>query len=190
MRNKPIILASNSPRRKELLEQGGIHFSVKTCTIDENISLTNPQQLVERLSFLKAFPVMTKNPGSIVIGADTVVSLQNVILTKPQNEADALQMLQNLSGKEHEVYTGITIFTGDRNNPQHCITFSECTKVKMFENETDLLKEYVATGEPMDKAGAYGIQGMGALLVERIEGDYNTVVGLPLARLCRTLRAL
>ncbi len=178
-----IILASNSPRRKELLEQVGIDFEVKAASVDEITSQTLPQKVVEELSYIKARAVVQNNPGRIILAADTVVAFDGQILGKPKDEEDALRMLQSLSGRSHYVYTGVTLIDEDNT----CTTFHECTEVKMYENNDDLLRRYIATGEPMDKAGAYGIQGKGAILVEKINGDYNNVVGLPVSRIFKLL---
>ena len=177
-----IILASNSPRRKELLEQAGIEFEVCPADIEEITDKTLPNEVVEDLSHMKAQAIFQKHPEEIILAADTVVAVDGEILGKPKDAADALNMLTKLSGRVHEVYTGVTIIKGDTTR-----NFSVCTKVKMFENSEKLLKDYIATGEPMDKAGAYGIQGKGAILIEGIEGDYNNVVGLPLAKVYRVL---
>lgn len=178
-----IILASNSPRRKELLEQAGVDFEVKSADVEEITTKSMPNEVVEELSLIKARTIAANNPNRIVLAADTVVAYDGKILGKPKNEADAFRMLKALSGNAHEVYTGVTIIdnNGDIN------TFSECTEVVMYNNSDELINAYIATREPMDKAGAYGIQGKGAVLIESIKGDYNNVVGLPLARVCREL---
>ena len=178
-----IILASGSPRRRELLSQAGIDYIVKPADIDENTKETLPSKVVEDLSKSKAIAVSKVNPGRVVLAADTVVAFDNRILGKPKDEEDAFEMLSALSGRTHQVYTGVTIIdeTGNVN------TFSECTDVEMYENSPELIRSYIASKEPMDKAGAYGIQGLGAILVKSISGDYNNVVGLPLAKVYREL---
>lgn len=177
-----IILASKSPRRKELLSLCGIEFSVMPTeadeTLPENIS---PAEAVEHLSRIKAEPL--KNENGIIIGADTVVAIDDIILGKPRDEKDAFDMLKALSGKTHFVYTGVTIIKGEKS-----VTFSEKTEVEFFPLSDEEIADYVKTGEPLDKAGAYGIQGKGALLVKKINGDYNNVVGLPVSRLSRELK--
>ncbi|MCR5416368.1 MAG: Maf family protein [Pseudobutyrivibrio sp.] len=178
-----IILASGSPRRKELLEQAGIEYEVIPADIDETTSKTLPNEVVEELSYNKAMAVAQANPGRIILAADTVVAFDNTILGKPNDEEDAFNMLMALSNREHHVYTGVTIVNANG----FVNTFSECTTVCMYDNSEKLIKDYIATKEPMDKAGAYGIQGKGAILVSGIRGDYNNVVGLPLARVCREL---
>ena len=178
-----IILASNSPRRKELLEQAGIAFEVKSADVEEVTSKTLPQDVVMDLSLLKAKAIADENPGRKIVAADTVVAYDNQILGKPKDEEDAFYMLKMLSGKTHHVYTGVTII----DETGKCNSFFECTAVSMYENSDELIREYISTGEPMDKAGAYGIQGRGAVLVKEISGDYNNVVGLPLAKVYRVL---
>ena len=178
-----IILASNSPRRKELLEQVGIKFEVMSSDVDEITDKTAPADVVMDLSRIKAEAVARNNKGVVVLAADTVVAYNGQILGKPKDEADAFKMLKLLSGKAHQVFTGVTIVdeAGESNS------FFESTDVLMYENSDELIKKYIATGEPMDKAGAYGIQGKGAVLVKEIKGDYNNVVGLPLSRVCKEL---
>ena len=178
-----IILASNSPRRKELLEQVGIEFEVMSSDVDEITDKTAPADVVMDLSRIKAEAVARNNKGVVVLAADTVVAYNGHILGKPKDEADAFKMLKLLSGKAHQVFTGVTIVdeAGESNS------FFESTDVLMYENSDELIKKYIATGEPMDKAGAYGIQGKGAVLVKEIKGDYNNVVGLPLSRVCKEL---
>ncbi|MDD4689501.1 MAG: Maf family protein [Eubacteriales bacterium] len=178
-----IILASNSPRRKELLSLAGLEFAVDSANADETLpeGMTNPKDVVEYLSKVKASEI--KDKESIIIGADTVVAVDNMILGKPEDEQSARQMLGMLSGKVHSVFTGVTIM-----HPQGEITFSVETKVEFYPLTSIEIEDYIATGEPMDKAGSYGIQGKGGLFIKRIEGDYFNVVGLPLARTVRELK--
>ena len=178
-----LILASGSPRRRELLSQAGIEYIVEPADIDETTTETLPTKVVEDLSRQKALAVSKNHPGEIVLAADTVVAFDDKILGKPVDEEDAFMMLSELSGRTHQVYTGVTIVYTDGS----VNTFSECTEVTMYENSPETIRNYIASGEPMDKAGAYGIQGIGAVLVESIKGDYNNVVGLPLARVYRML---
>ena len=178
-----IVLASGSPRRRELLTQAGIEYTVDPADIDEVTSETLPAKVVEDLSRQKALAVAKKHKGEIVLAADTVVAFDDKILGKPKDEEDAFKMLDALSGMTHQVFTGVTLIEAD--GSVH--TFAECTDVTMYENSKELIEAYIATGEPMDKAGAYGIQGKGAVLVKEIKGDYNNVVGLPLARVYRYL---
>lgn len=176
-----LILASKSPRRQELLKLITPDFCIKSAETDETLPKgISPQEAVEYLSKLKAQPFA--NATDTVIGADTVVAIDDVILGKPKDEDDAFKMLKMLSGKEHSVFTGVTVIS-----PEKSTTFSVCTKVKFFELTDKEIKSYIATGEPMDKAGAYAIQGRGSLLVEKIDGDYFNVVGLPLSKLSRII---
>ncbi len=177
-----IILASKSPRRKELLSFITTDFSVKSADVDETLPQgITPDKAVEYLSKIKAEPF--KNENDIVIGADTVVALDGKILGKPRDDADAFATLKMLSGREHSVFTGVSVIKGEKIE-----TFSVQTKVKMFELTDEEIEEYIATDEPFDKAGSYGIQGKGSLLVEKIDGDYFNVVGLPISRLNRVLK--
>lgn len=177
-----IILASKSPRRKELLSFITTDFTVKSADVDETLPQgITPDKAVEYLSRIKAEPL--KNENDIVIGADTVVALDGKILGKPRDEADAFATLRMLSGKEHSVFTGVSVIKGEKIE-----TFSVQTKVKMFELTDKEIEEYIETAEPFDKAGSYGIQGKGSLLVEKIDGDYFNVVGLPISRLNRVLK--
>ena len=183
-----IILASQSPRRRELLERMGIrNFRVVSADIDEREEeQLPPEQLVCRLALRKAEAVAEKAPkGAVIIAADTVVSLDGTVLGKPGDKLEAFKMLSTLSGNRHQVYTGLcVIWDGDKR------TEYEVTDVTFRELGEKEIEDYIATGEPMDKAGAYGIQGYGALLVERIEGDYYNVMGLPVCRLGTVLLEL
>ncbi|WP_295633695.1 nucleoside triphosphate pyrophosphatase [uncultured Intestinimonas sp.] len=175
-----LILASGSPRRRQLLEQIGLTFVVRSSDVDESVSpgLT-PAQVVESLSARKGEAVAAEAaPGDLVLSADTVVALDGAILGKPRDRAEAEAMLTALSGRTHQVYTGVTLLQDGRRLTEH-----EVTAVTFRPLSPGEIAAYVSTGEPMDKAGAYGIQGLGALLVERLEGDYFNVMGLPLCRL-------
>ena len=175
-----LILASGSPRRRQLLEQVGLTFAVRSSDVDESVSpgLT-PAQVVESLSARKGEAVAAEAaPGDLVLSADTVVALDGAILGKPRDRAEAEAMLTALSGRTHQVYTGVTLLQDGRRLTEH-----EVTAVTFRPLSPGEIAAYVSTGEPMDKAGAYGIQGLGALLVERLEGDYFNVMGLPLCRL-------
>lgn len=181
-----IILASGSPRRKELLTLAGVNFRVIPSGADENINKDlSPAETVESLAVLKASDVYSLHPGCAVIGSDTVVASCGKILGKPADEDDAFNMLSALSGKTHSVFTGVCIKT-----PEKTVVFSEETQVTFYPLTPDEIREYIATGEPMDKAGAYGIQGRGCTLVEKIDGDYFNVVGLPIAQTVRKLKEL
>lgn len=181
-----LILASKSPRRRELLAQMGLtDFEIHPAVGEElaEPGLT-PPELVQALALHKAREVAEKfaHPGDLVIGADTIVVLNDQVLGKPHDEAHALEMLTALSGREHHVYTGVAVLQDGRELAQ-----VEDTAVWFRDASQAELNRYIATGEPMDKAGAYGIQGRGGLLVSRIEGDYTNVVGLPIVRLASML---
>ena len=178
---KKLILASSSPRRVELLKQIGVYFDVQPADINETIVQgMSVRELVKQLSLEKAAYIAKRTTGDfIVIGADTVV-VKNVILGKPESEKQAYEMLKLLQGDWHEVVTGITVY--DTGSLKYISDF-EVTRVKMKNFSDETIASYIKTGEPFDKAGAYGIQGIGALLVERIEGCYFNVVGLPLSKL-------
>lgn len=176
-----IILASQSPRRKELLERMGIQdFETISPNVDESaFHGLPPEELVRRLSAEKAAAVAGKvGEGAIVIAADTVVALEGAVLGKPADELDAFKMLSALSGVRHQVYTGVTVCRGGEKQTAHEVT--DVTFRELSERE---IEDYISTGEPMDKAGAYGIQGYGALLIQGISGDYYNVMGLPVCRL-------
>ena len=173
-----IILASQSPRRKELLGLMNIPFSVRVADIDETMDKDLPlTEAVARLSLRKAKAV-AGGQDDIVIAADTIVVLGNTVLGKPRDEKDAFQMLKRLSGRSHQVMTGVTVLKGDT---FRCHT--EVTEVFFRELTDEEIAAYIATKDPMDKAGSYGIQNGGALFVEKIQGDYFNVVGLPVCRL-------
>lgn len=189
------ILASASPRRKELLEQVGLIFEILPSACEEKVTAKNPAAVVEELSrqkaeevFARVAPVQGQETEEelTVVGADTVVAADGCILGKPRDQEEACRMLRQLQGRSHQVYTGVTLCVL-RQGKKSVKTFHECTEVTFYPLEEARIKSYVETGEPMDKAGAYGIQGRGALFVERITGDYNNVVGLPVARLFREI---
>ena len=182
-----IILASQSPRRRELLERMGLPFRVITPDIDEHMERSLPPgELVAAISAEKAGAVAAQaGPDAIVIAADTVVALDGAVLGKPGDERDAARMLSALSGRTHQVFTGLTVAQGGTVR-----TVSEETAVTFRPLTEGEIAAYVRTGEPMDKAGAYGIQGYGALLVEGIRGDYYNVMGLPVCRLGGLLKEL
>jgi septum formation protein len=178
-----IILASASPRRKEILQTAGIEFEVRVAEVEEKITPgQSPEETVKDLARQKALAVAKANPQTTVIGADTIVVLEGEILGKPRDWADAIKMLKSLSGKTHSVFTGVCLVKDGEEN-----RFFEETKVEFYNLSNEEIEAYVDTGEPMDKAGAYGIQGKGCLLVKRIEGDYFNVVGLPVGKLVREL---
>lgn len=188
-----IILASASPRRRELLTQIGVDFEVIVSDVEEKVTADLPHEVVMELSAQKAESVMKDLSSqkdaeqTIVIGADTVVACGGEILGKPKDGEDAGRMLRMLSGREHEVYTGVSfVYSGC----EKAHTFYECTKVKFASMTEREIEEYIATKDPMDKAGAYGIQGFCARYIEGIEGDYNNVVGLPVCRVYQELKKL
>lgn len=180
-----IILASQSPRRRELLAQMGVPQFEVVPALGEEIASPglSPAQLVEVLSRQKAEEVAVQaGPDDVVIAADTVVAVDGAVLGKPRDPADAARMLSLLSGRAHTVYTGVTVRRGTFSRIAH-----EATQVRFRPLTQSEISAYIATGEPMDKAGAYGVQGLGALLVERLDGDFFNVMGLPVLRLSRML---
>ena len=178
-----LILASASPRRREMLTLMGYDFTVKPSRAEENIGHCAPGEYVSRLARIKAAAVAEENPGCCVLGSDTIVYLDGEILGKPRDEEDAFHILSTLSGRTHTVFTGVAIIAGDKET-----IFYDKTEVTFKTLEPDEIRDYIATGEPMDKAGAYGIQGMGGMFVDRIDGSYSNVVGLPMSML-RTMLA-
>lgn len=188
---KKIILASASPRRKELLSQVGIGFTVQAAKGKEVTSRTKPEEVVKELSYQKAREIYDKgNREAVVIGADTIVYLEGNILGKPANNEDWSRMLHELQGKRHHVYTGVTVIWCGEDNSTYVLSFEEDTKVYIHDMDDREIDEYISIGEAVDKAGGYGIQGYFAKYVERIEGDYNNVVGLPVAKLYQELKKL
>lgn len=184
-----IILASNSPRRRDLMEKAGLEFKVIPAECEEIAEPgATPADTVRALAMQKAGWVAENKASeykdTLVIGADTVVAVGDTILGKPRDKEDAFSMLKALSGKEHCVYTGVALLSPDQKINE---SFVSCTKVKFYDLTDWEIEEYINTGEPFDKAGAYGIQGKGGLLVKGISGDYNNVVGLPVAELVRKL---
>lgn len=199
MANK-FILASASPRRKELLAQVGVEFEVIPAKGEEIITSSRPGEVVVELAVQKAEEVKRRlleqhtavsdtDDTVVVLGADTVVAFEGQILGKPKDAADAEHMLSMLSGNTHGVYTGVAVVV-IQNGESELHSFYEETKVTMYPVGKQQILSYIRTGEPMDKAGAYGIQGKGALLVQEIHGDYNNVVGLPVAKIFRYISAL
>ena len=180
-----LILASQSPRRRELLGLFRIPFEVRVVDIDESMDpVQGPAREVARVSRAKA-EATPRQPEDVVIAADTIVVLEGRVLGKPQSEAHAEAMLTALSGKDHQVMTGVTVIRGHR-----VLTHTEITDIHFRELSQKEIRSYVATGEPMDKAGAYGIQGGAALFAEKMHGDYYNVMGLPVCRLWQMLREI
>jgi septum formation protein len=190
-----LVLASASPRRQELLRNAGIPFTVQPADVDETPRAGEPPRAcAERLAREKAMGIFKRRPQDLVLGADTIVVVDENILGKPGDSADAARMLHLLAGRTHQVITGVSLVGGNpktenrelRTVPQ--TTRSETTLVTMCDLSDAEIRDYVATGEPMDKAGAYAIQGLASRWIPRIEGDYSNVVGLPIALVHRMLR--
>lgn len=180
-----MILASKSPRRKELLGIISEDFKIIPAVGEENIpDGTEPKDAVVMLAKQKAEEIAADHKGEIIVAADTIVVIDNKILGKPRDEAHAAEMLGTLSGRIHTVFTGVCVFFADGASE----SFAERTDVEFYPLTESEISDYIATGEPMDKAGAYGIQEKGALLVKRIFGDFYNVMGLPVSRLARVLR--
>jgi septum formation protein len=178
-----IILASQSPRRRELLAQIGLAHEVRPADIDESVHPgEEPVPHCERLARDKAHTLALLHPDAVVIGSDTIVVIDGAILGKPRDAADAVTMLERLSGREHTVYTAVAVAQGGRT-----LSAVEAVRVQFRTLSREQIDAYVNTGEPMDKAGAYGIQGFGATIVQRIDGDYFAVMGLPLGKLVELL---
>lgn len=201
---KRIILGSASPRRKELLEQIGAGFEIKVSEKEEIYHSERPEDIVCELALMKAENVVSElsaeeRRGAVVIGADTIVVLDGMILGKPADQEDAARMLSSLQGRCHEVYTGVAVlgYGGDGEDVSAGGTGAEKkenyavgTKVYVNPMTEQEIRDYIATGEPLDKAGAYGIQGRFAAYIDRIDGDYYNVVGLPVSRVYRTLKEM
>ncbi len=188
-----IILASASPRRKELLKQAGLSFKTMPSTKEEKINKELPSEIVEELSYQKAVDICGQLAGTmkedfVVIGADTIVSSWNKVMGKPKDKEEAFDMLWELQGKSHQVYTGVTLAWKYQDEPAMFYTFNECTDVTVFPMTEEEIEKYIDSGEPMDKAGAYAIQGRFAAYVQGICGDYANVVGLPVGRLYQEMK--
>ena len=180
---KKIILASASPRRKELLAKAGISFEIITGTGEEKTNSSDPEEMVKELSYGKAESVVENVvEDAVIIGADTIVFYDGCILGKPKDAEDAVETLLKLQGNTHQVYTGVTVLIKEGGNIRSLI-FAECTDVTFYPVSENEIRAYVNSGEPMDKAGSYGIQGTFGVYVKGICGDYSNVVGLPVARL-------
>jgi septum formation protein len=182
---KDFIVASASPRRREILEMGGFTFKILPSDCDENISADlSPEETVKELSERKALSVLDENPDAVVLGCDTVVAMDHKILGKPENRKDAFNMIKALSGKTHRVCTGVCVASKEKKE-----SFVSVSEVEFYEISDETAESYVATGESDDKAGAYGIQGLGGMLVKAIKGDYYTIVGLPFSETARVLHS-
>lgn len=184
--NRHIILASASPRRRDLLRQVGIEPEIVPSHVEEVITSAEPDLVVMELSAQKAADVAAGYRGQevVVIGADTVVAADGQILGKPTDREDAVRMITMLAGRSHQVYTGVTLMFGKTGEQ---VTFAEKTDVEVYPMTRSQIERYVDTGEPMDKAGAYGIQGYFAAYIRGIRGDYYNVVGLPVGRVCQEI---
>ena len=179
-----IILASASPRRKEIMDLLNIPYEIKIADIDEKINKDNDLvKEIENISYLKALKIFKENKDTVVIGADTIVVVNNEILGKPKSKQEAKQMLEKLQNNFHHVITGVTILSSKQSE-----TFSNVSKVIFNPITSEEIDEYINTNEPMDKAGAYAIQGLGAKFINSIEGDYYAIMGLPISELYKRLK--
>lgn len=187
---KEFVLASASPRRKELLNQIGIKFRTCTSKKEEEILRNKPEDIVKDLSYTKARDVYERgNREAVVIGADTIVVVDEEVLGKPKDEAEAFAMIKKLQGDIHQVYTGVSIIW-QQNNNTHVSSFVAMTEVELYYMSDEEIRKYIATSEPYDKAGGYAIQGYFARYVKQINGDYNNVVGLPIGKLYQVMNSL
>ncbi len=183
MTGRRFVVASASPRRKEILKNAGFEFEVIPSDANEGLEPgISAKQAVLELAKRKAFSVLPSVQGAVVLGCDTVVTVDGEILGKPADKADAFRILKMLSGRRHAVCTGVCITDGEKTE-----AFVSSTEVEFYDLSDETIESYIATGEPADKAGAYGIQGFGNVLVKKIDGDYSTVVGLPLSECVRVL---
>ena len=186
---KKLILASASPRRKELLSQMGLTFTVCPACGEEKTGFHRPEDVVRELALRKAREVAAKTEeDALVIGSDTVVAFEGGILGKPADKEDAFRMLKSLQGASHMVYTGVAVV--DAATKETLVNFTDGTRVSMYSMTEEWIRDYIETGEPMDKAGAYAIQGGCSLWIKGIEGEYSTVVGFPTARFYHELRKI
>lgn len=184
--NRKIILASQSPRRIQLLQQIGIEAEVCPSHMEEHITSTDPSEVVRELALQKAGDIAGRSDrDAVVIGADTVVAVDGRILGKPKNHEEAYRMIRSIAGRKHQVFTGVAVL---HDGMQEC--FVEKTDVHVYDMTEEEMRTYADSEEPMDKAGAYGIQGAFGKFICGIEGDYNTVVGLPVAHLYQVLKTL
>ena len=186
MNDTTLILASASPRRRELLSLTGLPFRIDAPDVDETCSLP-PREAVKELSRRKALAAAKLHPGCVILAADTLVSVDEKALGKPQDAEDAFRMLSGLQGRTHQVYTGVALVKKQTGKTE-VSSFFEQTDVTMYPMGEEEIRGYIATSEPKDKAGAYGIQGRAAIFVKEIRGDYNNVVGLPIGRLYQELK--
>lgn len=187
---KEIILASGSPRRKELLAQIGIAFKVIKSNAEEKITHTVPEEIVKELSYQKAADVAEGMKDGIILGADTIVCLEHEIMGKPKDREDAYQMLERLQGRSHSVFTGVTLIKREEYQETTVRSFAVETKVQVHKMSKEEIEAYLDTKDSFDKAGSYGIQGPFAAYIDGIEGDYNNVVGLPIAAVYQELKKM
>jgi septum formation protein len=187
---KKIVLASSSPRRRRILECACVPFELDAGEVDESVDEElSPYDMVKILSDRKAKAAAERvAEPAVIIGADTVVAIQGRILYKPENGDEAFRMLKRLQGRQHSVYTGVTLINMDEGGVLDKVSIVDTTTVTIKPLTDSEISMYIQTGEPYGKAGAYAVQGIGSLLVERIEGDYNTVVGLPLVKISEALK--
>lgn len=185
-----LVLASGSPRRKELLQQLGLTFSVRPSEADESLPMTDPETAVQELARRKAVSVADQMDHALIIGADTLVVCDQEMLGKPKDEQDALRMLMRLQGRTHQVISGIAIVEVIDGKVHRTETEARQTMVRMLPLSQNQIKWYIQTGEPFDKAGAYGIQGIGAMFIDSIEGCYFNVVGLSLSLLAQMIERM
>jgi len=192
--NKPLILASASPRRRELLTKADIPFTVMPADMKEVIVAGEPADVAEEISSYKAEYVAEKlikekkQDSFVILSADTIVTVDGKILGKPRDEEEAFNVLKELQGREHEVYTGVTIAVKHPGKNVHYKQFHERTRVKIYPVSDEQIRDYISTGEPLDKAGSYAIQGSFAKYIKSIKGDYSNVVGLPVGRVFKELK--
>lgn len=188
--NYPVILASGSPRRRELLKLLGVDFKVIVSNKEELVTSSDPEAVVKELSMMKAEDVAQGvNGPAIILGADTVVAYKGQILGKPKDRADAIRMISSFAGDEHQVYTGVCMIRKEADGSMKKISFAEKTRVSVYPMTTQEIERYVDSGEPMDKAGAYAIQGVFAPYIKEISGDYYNIVGFPIGRIYQCLKA-
>lgn len=184
--DRELVLASSSPSRKMLLEQAGVSFEVVVSGVDETVPASlSPAQTVELLAERKGKAVLSLRPDKPIIAADSVVSIDGLILGKPKDDQEAKATLRRLSGRTHQIFTGVCLLANGREE-----VFHQSTKVTFYPLTEEEIADYVALGESQGRAGAYGIEGIGVVLVQSIEGDYSNIVGLPVAETLRRLRKL
>lgn len=192
MQNKKIILASSSPRRRELLSQAGYEFEIQVSHKEETYTSESPDEIVKELALLKAKDIAEQNDGknTIVIGADTVVAHKGAILGKPKSKDDAFEMIKGFQGDKHQVYTGVAILDYDTDGNEKVVNHAVKTDVYVNPMTDEEIWKYIDSDNVMDKAGSYGIQSGFAVYIEKIEGDYFNVVGLPISYIYEQLKQM